>query len=102
MHRGPKRNVCRYFMASGQCQYGEQCQFLHVRSGGQLPAERDPRKPPPASGESRGILQGPLHRGLPLSDPDAAGAMSMLQLEPRKVGSLELVHRFLSVVRSFI
>ena len=43
MHRGPKRNVCRYYMASGHCQYGDQCQFLHVRSG--QPPEH--RKPPP-------------------------------------------------------
>ena len=58
MHRGPKRNVCRYYMASGQCQYGDQCQFLHVRSG----QHAEHRKPPP------GEL--PPHPALLASDGD--------------------------------
>lgn len=26
----PKRNICRYFAASGSCFYGDSCQFQHV------------------------------------------------------------------------
>lgn len=61
MHRGPRRNVCRYYMASGHCQYGDQCQFLHVRSG--QPAEH--RKPPSGMecvGRGRSHLLLSVHR----------------------------------------
>ena len=42
---GQRRNVCRYFAASGSCFYGEQCQFLHVTHPG-----------PPVAGKSFTML----------------------------------------------
>ena len=89
---GSKKPVCRYFMNTGDCFYGDDCSFLHDKDGQQSIANFNNLFDKTADA---GLILGPFGQQIP-SESKLSGYLNDIKLDggstPQSVGSNKILN----------